>query len=93
MVAVFLHLLEYATCVIFLTTNRVQSFDEAFLSRFSIALKYPELSKSARISVWRKFLSICGLQVGKSVPTTGVNGVSPGYITEADLDTLGDAGM
>ncbi|EGO02301.1 hypothetical protein SERLA73DRAFT_49637, partial [Serpula lacrymans var. lacrymans S7.3] len=36
LVSVALRLLEYHRGVLFLTTNRIKSFDEAFLSRFSI---------------------------------------------------------
>jgi len=38
MVGIFLRLLEYHSGVMFLTTNRVKRFDEAFHSRISIAL-------------------------------------------------------
>lgn len=40
MVGIFLRLLEYHQGILFLTTNRVKSFDNAFYSRISIALKY-----------------------------------------------------
>lgn len=36
LVATFLRLLEYHSGVLFLTTNRVKAFDEAFLSRVSV---------------------------------------------------------
>ncbi|EIN11074.1 P-loop containing nucleoside triphosphate hydrolase protein [Punctularia strigosozonata HHB-11173 SS5] len=36
LVSVALRLLEYHRGVLFLTTNRIKTFDEAFLSRFSI---------------------------------------------------------
>lgn len=40
----------------FLTTNRVQTFDAAFQSRIHISLEYPELSVSSRLTVWKNFL-------------------------------------
>jgi SpoVK/Ycf46/Vps4 family AAA+-type ATPase len=41
---------------VFLTTNRVQVFDEAILSRIHISLHYPDLTVDAKKHVWRNFL-------------------------------------
>lgn len=43
LVAVFLRVLEYYAGILFLTTNRVGDFDEAFASRIHMSLFYPEL--------------------------------------------------
>ncbi|RCI09995.1 hypothetical protein L249_8674 [Ophiocordyceps polyrhachis-furcata BCC 54312] len=43
LVSVFLRVLEYYTGVLFLTTNRIGDFDEAFSSRIHMSLFYPEL--------------------------------------------------
>jgi len=56
MVGIFLRLLEYHQGVLFLTTNRVDSLDQAFSSRISVAIYYPNLDKSARMEVWKNFL-------------------------------------
>lgn len=40
LVSVFLRALEYYRGVLFLTTNRVQTFDAAFTSRIHVALHY-----------------------------------------------------
>ena len=40
----------------FLTTNRVQTFDAAFQSRIHISLEYPELDYKSRKAVWLNFL-------------------------------------
>lgn len=48
LVAVFLRLLERFNGILILTTNRVESFDEAFISRFSIAIKYADLDEASR---------------------------------------------
>jgi AAA+ superfamily predicted ATPase len=40
----------------FLTTNRVNTFDPAFQSRIHISLDYQELSIDSRKTVWRNFL-------------------------------------
>lgn len=40
----------------FLTTNRVQTFDAAFQSRIHISLEYSELDKKSRKGIWQGFL-------------------------------------
>jgi hypothetical protein len=40
----------------FLTTNRVQTFDAAFQSRIHISLEYHELDTKSRKKVWDNFL-------------------------------------
>ncbi|KAJ3170410.1 hypothetical protein HDU87_008804 [Geranomyces variabilis] len=52
-VCVMLRLIEYHHGIPFLTTNRVSSFDPAFESRVTVALKYDELTAAAREKVWR----------------------------------------
>ena len=64
MVAVFLRHVEYYRGILFLTTNRVKTFDEAFLSRIHVALHFQELSTTAKAQVWRAFLSKVGVEVG-----------------------------
>lgn len=56
LVSIFLRVLEYYEGIMFLTTNRVQTFDAAFQSRIHISLEYPELDKPARKAIWRDFL-------------------------------------
>lgn len=56
-VSVFLKKLEYYRGVMFLTTNRVGSFDEAFKSRIHVAIRYPELDENSRSIIWRNFLT------------------------------------
>lgn len=56
LVAVFLKALERFHSTLFLTTNRVETFDPAFISRFSIAVKYSDLDTSARKAIWKRFL-------------------------------------
>lgn len=41
----------------FLTTNRVETFDPAFQSRIHISLDYQELSIDSRKTVWDNFLN------------------------------------
>ncbi|KAF9449629.1 P-loop containing nucleoside triphosphate hydrolase protein [Macrolepiota fuliginosa MF-IS2] len=56
MVAVFLRHVEYYRGILFLTTNRVKTFDEAFLSRIHVALHFTELSLESKVQVWNAFL-------------------------------------
>ncbi|KAL1896785.1 hypothetical protein Sste5346_004418 [Sporothrix stenoceras] len=52
LVSVFLRALEYFRGVLFLTTNRVETFDDAFTSRIHVALHYRPLSAESRRRVW-----------------------------------------
>ncbi|KAF2014018.1 P-loop containing nucleoside triphosphate hydrolase protein [Aaosphaeria arxii CBS 175.79] len=56
LVTIFLRVLEYYEGTMFLTTNRVETFDPAFQSRIHISLDYQELSLSSRRTVWKNFL-------------------------------------
>jgi len=62
MVGIFLRLLEYHQGVLFLTTNRVNTFDEAFHSRISVALKYEDLDQPARQQIWKNLLSAAAIK-------------------------------
>ncbi|KAI1419950.1 P-loop containing nucleoside triphosphate hydrolase protein [Xylaria sp. FL1777] len=57
MVSVFLRVLEYYTGILFLTTNRVNTFDDAFKSRIHIPIRYTDLSQASRLQIWRNFCS------------------------------------
>jgi SpoVK/Ycf46/Vps4 family AAA+-type ATPase len=56
LVSIFLRVLEYYEGTMFLTTNRVQTFDPAFQSRIHISLDYPGLTFESRKTVWKNFL-------------------------------------
>jgi len=56
MVAVFLRQLEYFRGILFLTTNRVRTFDEAFQSRIHVSLRYLDLTSDAKRQIWVAFL-------------------------------------
>ncbi|KAF9255588.1 P-loop containing nucleoside triphosphate hydrolase protein [Marasmius fiardii PR-910] len=75
LVSVALRVLEYHRGVVFLTTNRIKVFDEAFASRFSIAVKYPELNKAGRYLIWSRFLELAGYKI-----------VSSPFVTNDDLN-------
>ncbi|KAL2841161.1 hypothetical protein BJY01DRAFT_257160 [Aspergillus pseudoustus] len=57
LVSVFLRVLDYYSGVLFLTTNRVGTIDEAFKSRIHISLYYPQLKKRQSEKIWEMNLS------------------------------------
>ncbi|KAK5079140.1 hypothetical protein LTR64_002439 [Lithohypha guttulata] len=57
LVSLFLRVLEYFQGVLFLTTNRVSTFDPAFKSRIHLALKYNALTATARKELFANFIS------------------------------------
>ncbi|KAJ3464329.1 hypothetical protein MRS44_009115 [Fusarium solani] len=56
LVSIFLRQLEYFQGILFLTTNRVETFDEAFQSRIHIALRYDALDAKAKRTIFQMFL-------------------------------------
>ena len=79
LVSIFLRLLEYFQGILFLTTNRVDTFDEAFQSRIHLPLRYSELTSQAKKSIWRWFFEA----VRK---TDSANAIAD--FSEHDLDVL-----
>ncbi|CAE6427141.1 unnamed protein product [Rhizoctonia solani] len=85
LVSVFLRVLEYHTGVLILTTNRIRTFDKAFVSRFSIAIHYPDLDQASRQLIWKEFLVRAGVDVGDmGVPPS----TKPSCITHDELVLL-----
>lgn len=66
LVSVFLRELERFDGIMFLTTNRVQSFDTAMMSRIHLALEYKPLGIDSRRAVWKFFLEKARTQHGAS---------------------------
>lgn len=56
MTGTFLRFLEYYRGVLFLTTNRIGTFDNAFRSRISMFLRYPTLTIEQKKQVWMTLL-------------------------------------
>lgn len=56
LVSIFLRQLEYFQGILFLTTNRVQTFDDAFQSRIHIALRYDKLTAQAKKAIFKIFV-------------------------------------
>lgn len=55
-VSIFLRVLEYYEGILFLTSNRVATFDDAFKSRIHVPLKYNDLTVDSRKQIWKNFL-------------------------------------
>ena len=60
---------RYFRGILFLTTNRVRVFDEAFQSRIHVSLRYADLSSDAKRSIWLAFLR----RVNGNVPNGGIS--------------------
>ena len=54
--SVFLRKLEHYKGILFSTTNRIQTFNPAILSRMHLPLRYKPLKNKAREAVWRFFI-------------------------------------
>ncbi|KAK0347632.1 hypothetical protein LTR59_006765 [Friedmanniomyces endolithicus] len=57
LVSIFLRVLEYYEGILFLTSNRVNTFDDAFKSRIHVPLKYNDLTAESRKQIWQNFLA------------------------------------
>jgi SpoVK/Ycf46/Vps4 family AAA+-type ATPase len=55
LVSIFLRQIEYFAGIMFLTTNLVETFDQAFHSRIHISLAFSSLDIQAREQIWRNF--------------------------------------
>ncbi|KAI7779314.1 Protein MSP1 [Diaporthe eres] len=56
LVAGFLRALEFYDGILFLTTNRIGAFDDAFISRIHVQLFYPDFTDDERQQVWMTFM-------------------------------------
>lgn len=55
-VGTFLRCLEYFAGILFMTTNRVQNFDEAVCSRVHVFMTFPALDADTRSAIWNGML-------------------------------------
>ncbi|KAL5634679.1 hypothetical protein ACGC1H_002653 [Rhizoctonia solani] len=88
LVSVFLRVLEYHSGVLILTTNRIRSFDDAFLSRFSVALRYPDLDRDSRKVLWSKFLVLAGASVESNKPTSSPKAIASSALEGTDAEGI-----
>ena len=82
LVCVFLRSLEYYEGMLFLTTNRVKTIDEAIASRIHLPLRYADLNESARKKVWQSFFQTAG--AAKRAAPLAVNDFD--YLAEKKLN-------
>jgi hypothetical protein len=70
---VFLRVLEYYEGILFLTTNRLTSFDLAFKSRIHLALKYSALEQDRRKELWKLFIDRTSKDTLKNWPESVID--------------------
>lgn len=70
LVSVFLRAVEYYNGILFLTTNRVGQFDDAFISRIHVVLRYKRLSLEDRKQIWEGFFDKLETERGTKIRTT-----------------------
>ncbi|KAL3463506.1 hypothetical protein BJX64DRAFT_116311 [Aspergillus heterothallicus] len=73
LVSVFLRVLEYYAGILFLTTNRIGDFDEAFTSRIHISLHYPQLSLEATREIFQLNIRLMQQRFAKKQRSLQVN--------------------
>lgn len=56
MVCTFMKILDFNSCIIFLTTNRLQRIDSAVRSRINLLLHYKDLDRKHRTNIWKGLL-------------------------------------
>ncbi len=75
LVSVFLRHLEYFQGIMFLTTNRVATFDAAFQSRIHFSIRFGDLGRDVKKKIWKTFLGKVKVEVN---------------ISEKEIDSLSD---
>lgn len=54
-VTAFLRKMEYFGGLLFLTTNRIDTLDEAFMSRVHVVMGFEKLNDQTRVAIWESF--------------------------------------
>ncbi|KAF8426203.1 P-loop containing nucleoside triphosphate hydrolase protein [Tirmania nivea] len=88
LVSIFLRLLEYFQGILFLTTNRVETFDEAFQSRIHIALRYSDLDRKAKKQIWSSFLDIVAKDEASGDSANAADTPLREVVTKDELENL-----
>ncbi|KAH6608460.1 aaa family atpase [Trichoderma cornu-damae] len=70
---VFLRVLEYYAGILFLTTNRIGDFDEAFSSRIHVSLYYPPLDLKSTRKIFKLNLRLIKERFGEKNRTIVIN--------------------
>ena len=86
LVSIFLRTLEYYSGILFMTTNRVRTFDDAFKSRIHVPLRYDELPQSSRVQIWKNFLA--KVQGGVDIDEDGYDELSKGELNGRQIKNV-----
>lgn len=62
-VGVFLRILEYASCILFMTTNLADNVDDAVASRCIVRLRYGAPSESDQVRIWHNLARLNGIKL------------------------------
>ncbi|KAG9200065.1 hypothetical protein G6514_007662 [Epicoccum nigrum] len=83
-VSVFLRALDYFQGILFLTTNRINQFDEAFKSRIHLSLGYDKLNDAARAQIWGNLFQKLKDDHKHGGPQIGYDYDAKQYVTKSD---------
>jgi SpoVK/Ycf46/Vps4 family AAA+-type ATPase len=59
-------MVEYYEGILFLTTNRVDELDEAFINRVHVTLPYPSLNPESRSQIWKHMVETNPMAISRS---------------------------
>ncbi len=88
LVSIFLRTLEYYSGILFMTTNRVATFDDAFKSRIHVPLKYGQLPASSRVKVWKNFLAKLEVEGGIDIDEAGYQKLAEGNLNGRQIKNV-----
>ncbi|OLN86698.1 ATPase family AAA domain-containing protein 3B 2 [Colletotrichum chlorophyti] len=86
LVSIFLRTLEYYSGILFMTTNRVRTFDDAFKSRIHVPLKYVDLPRESRLKVWKNFLD--NVEGGVDIDEAGYEKLAEGKLNGRQIKNV-----
>jgi hypothetical protein len=94
LVSVFLRLTEYYQGILFLTTNRVETFDEAFQSRIHMGIRYENLQPKARKKIWQHHVGkVEAMAEKQKEKSSDGEDVKERVFSESDFDELSKRNM
>lgn len=80
-IVVFLRTMEYYRGILFLTTNRVGNFDDAFVSRIHTVIHYDGFTDVERKRIWEQFFKKLG---SERRTTMKIDPDAPKYVLHHD---------
>lgn len=85
---VFLRALDYFQGILFLTTNRVGQFDEAFMSRIHLSLGYEKLDDNTRKMIWDILFRKIGEDHKRGAPKINYDYDAKNYVKTKEVQSL-----